>query len=79
MGDDEEWTVYWIDTSVIIDRVMNMKRYQVSKIETHSSKYNEGLSVCIRIPYQIVQFFHIPYSPENTPPSNVSPPRFNSK
>ena len=59
MGDDEEWTVYWIDTSVIIDRVMNMKRYQVGKIETHSAKYNEGLSVCIRIPYQIVQFFHI--------------------
>lgn len=44
VGDDEEWTVYWIDTSVIIDRVMNMKRYQVSKIDTHKAdiKINHG-------------------------------------
>ena len=29
VGDEEEWTVYWIDTSVVMERVMNMKRYQV--------------------------------------------------
>ena len=26
-----KWTVYWIDTSAILDRVMHMKRYQVAK------------------------------------------------
>ena len=31
MGDDEEWTVYWTDTSVLLERVMDMKRYQVCK------------------------------------------------
>ena len=29
VGDEEEWTVYWIDTSVVMERVMDMKRYQV--------------------------------------------------
>lgn len=29
VGDDEEWTVYWTDTSVLLERVMEMKRYQV--------------------------------------------------
>ena len=29
VGDDEEWTVYWTDTSVLLERVMDMKRYQV--------------------------------------------------
>lgn len=30
VGDKEDWTVYWIDTSVMLERVMDMKRYQVS-------------------------------------------------
>ena len=29
VGDDEDWTVYWTDTSVLLERVMDMKRYQV--------------------------------------------------
>ena len=32
MGDDEEWTVYWTDTSVLLERVMEMKRYQVGAL-----------------------------------------------
>ncbi len=28
VGEDEEWTLYWTDTSVLLERVMNMKRYQ---------------------------------------------------
>ncbi|XP_053320939.1 tubulin polyglutamylase TTLL13-like [Spea bombifrons] len=28
VGDGEEWTVYWTDTSVSLERVMDMKRFQ---------------------------------------------------
>nr|XP_033775545.1 tubulin polyglutamylase TTLL6 isoform X2 [Geotrypetes seraphini] len=28
VGDDEEWTVYWTDCSVSLERVMDMKRFQ---------------------------------------------------
>lgn len=28
VGDDEEWTVYWTDCSVSLERVMEMKRFQ---------------------------------------------------
>lgn len=34
VSDDEEWTVYWTDTSVLLERVMEMKRYQVVKFFT---------------------------------------------
>ena len=27
--DKDNWTVYWIDTSIMLERVMDMKRYQV--------------------------------------------------
>lgn len=30
VGDDEDWTVFWTDASVLLERVMDMKRYQVS-------------------------------------------------
>ncbi len=40
VGDGDDWTVYWIDTSVILDRVMSMKRYQVREWQIH---------VCINI------------------------------
>ena len=30
VGDDEDWTIFWTDTSVLLERVMDMKRYQVS-------------------------------------------------
>ena len=30
VGESEEWTVYWMDTSVLVERAMDMKRYQVS-------------------------------------------------
>ena len=29
-SDDEDWTVYWTDYSVSLERVMEMKRFQVS-------------------------------------------------
>lgn len=29
VGEDEEWTVYWTDSSVSLERVMDMKRFQV--------------------------------------------------
>ncbi|KAG8145284.1 hypothetical protein E2320_013629, partial [Naja naja] len=28
VGEDEEWTVYWTDCSVSLERVMEMKRFQ---------------------------------------------------
>ena len=30
VGDDDDWTIYWTDTSVGIDRVAQMKKWQVS-------------------------------------------------
>lgn len=29
VGEDEDWTLYWTDYSVALERVMEMKRYQV--------------------------------------------------
>lgn len=29
VGDDEEWDVYWTDTSVTIERIMKLSRTQV--------------------------------------------------
>lgn len=31
VGEDEDWTLYWTDYSVALERVMEMKRYQVLK------------------------------------------------
>lgn len=33
VGEDEEWTVYWTDCSVSLERVMEMKRFQVLAVE----------------------------------------------
>ncbi|XP_077173959.1 tubulin polyglutamylase TTLL13 isoform X2 [Paroedura picta] len=30
VGEDEEWTVYWTDCSVSLERVMEMKRFQIN-------------------------------------------------
>ena len=30
VGDDDDWTIYWTDSSVGIDRVAQMKKWQVS-------------------------------------------------
>ena len=32
VGDDEDWMLYWCDTSVALHRVMEMKKYQVRSI-----------------------------------------------
>lgn len=29
IGEDEDWTVFWTDYSVSLERVMDMKRFQV--------------------------------------------------
>jgi len=31
VGDEEDWNLYWTDFSVSLERVMEMKRYQVSE------------------------------------------------
>lgn len=31
VADEDDWNVYWTDTSVGIDRVAQMKKWQVSK------------------------------------------------
>lgn len=31
VGEDDDWTVFWTDTSVLLERVMEMKRYQVRR------------------------------------------------
>ena len=30
VGDEDEWTLYWTDLSVSLERVMDMKKFQVS-------------------------------------------------
>ena len=30
MSEDDDWNLYWTDYSVALERVMEMKRYQVS-------------------------------------------------
>lgn len=35
--DDEEWTAYWTDCSVSLERVMYMKRFQVSPVHSDLS------------------------------------------
>ena len=32
VADGEEWDVYWTDTSILLERVLEMKRYQVNVI-----------------------------------------------
>jgi len=31
VSEDDDWNVFWTDTSVGLERVMDMKRYQVSE------------------------------------------------
>lgn len=31
-GENEEWTVYWTDGAVSLERLMEMKRFQVNKM-----------------------------------------------
>lgn len=33
VGEEEDWTVYWTDCSVSLERVMEMKRFQVPAVE----------------------------------------------
>lgn len=36
VGEDEEWSVYWTDCSVSLERVMDMKRFQVQPPDPRS-------------------------------------------
>lgn len=29
VGDEEDWTIFWTDTTIVNDRISDMKRYQV--------------------------------------------------
>jgi len=33
VGEEEDWNLYWTDFSVSLERVMEMKRYQVRTVE----------------------------------------------
>lgn len=35
-AEGEDWTLFWTDCSVSLDRVMDMKRYQVFAARSHS-------------------------------------------
>ena len=32
VAEDEDWTIFWTDYSVSLERVMEMKRFQVSQL-----------------------------------------------
>ena len=32
VGDEEDWTLFWTDTAVVLERVIDMKRYQVREL-----------------------------------------------
>jgi len=36
-AEGEDWTLFWTDCSVSLDRVMDMKRYQVFAVKHYSS------------------------------------------
>ena len=46
VGEGDEWTVYWVDTSVMMERVMDMKRYQV-RWNTHTAAAGTELAVSV--------------------------------
>ena len=59
VGDDEDWTVYWTDTSVLLERVMDMKRYQArlgtvmlhhidGRVSYYSTIYGYMWGLCMR-------------------------------
>lgn len=66
VGEDEEWTVYWTDCSVSLERVMDMKRFQVPmswprirKEHSHPVRPGTGrLSLPIAAPYLYRQGGH---------------------
>jgi len=37
VGEDEEWTIFWTDYSVSLERVMEMKRFQVMLLNVNVS------------------------------------------
>lgn len=41
-GENEEWTVYWTDTSVTLERLMEMKRFQVNKTAAQQELLRKG-------------------------------------
>ena len=46
VGDEEDWNLYWTDFSVSLERVMEMKRYQVRQpAQTSQSFFNYGISI----------------------------------
>jgi len=36
VGEEDDWNLYWTDFSVSLERVMEMKRYQVRRLIHHS-------------------------------------------
>lgn len=43
VSDDEDWTLYWTDYSVALERVMEMKKYQVHDLWP---KYSVFVTYC---------------------------------
>lgn len=37
VAEEDDWNVYWTDTSVGIERVAQMKKWQVNSMDLHSS------------------------------------------
>ena len=35
VGEDDDWSLFWTDFSVALERCMDMKRYQVYTCEMH--------------------------------------------
>lgn len=47
VSDDEDWSLYWTDFSVALERVMDMKKYQVLVIEIMTLYLNVILMECM--------------------------------
>lgn len=50
-AEGEDWTLFWTDCSVSLDRVMDMKRYQVFAARSHSSLVLVSCSVSLAPPW----------------------------
>lgn len=49
VGEDDDWNLFWIDTAVALERVMEMKRYQVIVLVAQRLLSSRTDAVCLQL------------------------------
>ena len=47
VGDDDDWEIYWTDTSVGIERIMKLTKTQVRVVSTAAVRFEARACVCL--------------------------------